>query len=51
MVMFTVDEDTRTRRVYMSLHSAVRALERAEERGLTAKLMLCALVPVGGDAS
>ena len=34
------------RRVYLSLHSAERAVERAQARGHAATLHLCRLVPV-----
>ncbi len=36
------------RRVFLSLHAAHRALERAGERGLEARVVLCELRPVGG---
>lgn len=35
------------RRLYLSLHSATRAVERAEARGLDAQLVLVRLVPEG----
>jgi hypothetical protein len=35
------------RRVFLSLHSAVRAVERARERGDAATLELCRVLPVG----
>lgn len=37
--------DRITRRVYLSLHAAVRATERAQARGHAASLELCRLVP------
>jgi len=35
------------RRLYLSLHSAQRAVERAEERGLEAHLLLVRMTPEG----
>lgn len=59
-VVFTFDTDGRMvrRNVYVSLHSALRAKERAEKNGRRFQLTLCELVPVphqpvivvGGDA-
>jgi hypothetical protein len=36
-------------RVFLSLHSAVQAVERTRKRGLQAELILVKLVPVTGD--
>lgn len=41
---------TYRRRVFLSLAAAQNALERAAERGLEARVLLCELVPVGGDS-
>jgi hypothetical protein len=38
--------DRQRRRLFLSLHSAVQAVERARKRGLPAQLILCRLVPV-----
>lgn len=38
-----------TRRAYFNLPSAQRAVERAEARGAEARIVLCQLVPVGGE--
>jgi hypothetical protein len=38
--------DRHRRRVYLSLHSAIQAVERTRKRGLPAELILCKLVPV-----
>lgn len=35
-----------SRQIYLSLHSATRAMERAEARGVEARLVLVELVPV-----
>lgn len=35
-----------SRQIYLSLHSATRAMERAEARGVDARLVLVELVPV-----
>lgn len=37
-----------SRRVYLSLHSATKAVARAHDRGQPAELVLCRLVPAGG---
>lgn len=37
------------RRLYLSLHSAEKAVRRAEFRGRRAALVLCQLTPVQGD--
>lgn len=44
-----IDEPKRSRRIYLSLHSASKAVQRAELRGQRASLILCRLVPVQGD--
>ena len=36
-----------SRRLYLSLHSASAAVDRARQRGAVATLVLCRLVPVG----
>jgi hypothetical protein len=41
--------DRKYRRLFLSLHSAVQAVERARKRGLPAELVLCRLVPVQGN--
>jgi hypothetical protein len=41
--------DRQRRRVFLSLHSAVQAVERSRKRGLPAELILCKLVPVQAD--
>jgi hypothetical protein len=48
--------DRRYRRLFLSLHSAVQAVERAKKRGLKAELILCRLtvveaVEVNGEVS
>lgn len=43
---FTDDGELKRRNVYLSLHSALKAKERAEARGSRFQLMLCELVPV-----
>lgn len=49
-VVFTLRDDggVKRRNVYLSLHSAIKAKERAEARGDSFELMLCELVPVPG---
>lgn len=52
-VLVTVpgDPEPRTRRrLFLSLHSAQRAVERSEARGLDAQLMLVRLIPEGVGA-
>lgn len=39
-----------TRRTYFSLQAASRAKDRATMRGQTASVILCQLVPVGGES-
>jgi hypothetical protein len=39
--------DRTYRRLFLSLHSAVQAVERTRKRGLKAELILCRLVPIG----
>ena len=41
--------DHKYRRLFLSLHSAAQAVERARKRGLQAELILCKLVPVQAD--
>jgi hypothetical protein len=41
--------DRTYRRLFLSLHSAVQAVERRRKRGLKAELILCRLVPVTAD--
>jgi hypothetical protein len=41
--------DRKYRRLFLSLHSATQAVERARKRGLQAELVLCRLVPVAAD--
>lgn len=41
--------DRTYRRLFLSLHSAVQAVERTRKRGLQAQLILCRLVPVAAD--
>jgi hypothetical protein len=41
--------DRQRRCVFLSLHSAVQAVERSRKRGLPAQLILCRLVPVQAD--
>jgi hypothetical protein len=38
--------DRKYRRLFLSLHSATRAVERARKRGLQAELILCRLTAV-----
>jgi hypothetical protein len=37
------------RRVFLSLHSAAAAVQRAQAKGQPARLMLCQQVPVAAD--
>ena len=37
------------RRVYLSLHHATTAVQRAHAKGQSAHMVLCELVPVAGD--
>ena len=37
------------RRVYLSLHSATAAVQRAQDKGQPARIVLCRLVPVAAD--
>jgi hypothetical protein len=41
--------DRPRRRLFLSLHSAVQAVQRARKRGLQAELILCKLEPVQAD--
>jgi hypothetical protein len=45
-VLLTTAYGNTLRRLYLSLHSATAALQRAKRRGLPARLVLCKLVPV-----
>ena len=38
--------DRTYRRLFLSLHSAVQAVERTRKRGLKAELLLCRLTPI-----
>lgn len=42
--------DRTTRRLFLSLHAAMRAAERAQQRGSAVHLELCEIVPVDGGA-
>jgi hypothetical protein len=46
-VVMRTPYDRELQRVFLSLHSAVQAVERARKRGLQAELILCRLVPLG----
>ncbi|SNU00956.1 hypothetical protein SAMN06298212_10572 [Ruaniaceae bacterium KH17] len=46
VVLVSTREGRYRRRVFLSLHSAVHAAERARERGQDADLVLCELRPV-----
>jgi hypothetical protein len=37
------------RRVFLSLHSATAAIQRAQDKGQPARMVLCQLVPVAPD--
>jgi hypothetical protein len=39
------------RRVFLSLHSATAAVQRAQAKGQPVRLMLCQLVPVAADVN
>jgi hypothetical protein len=47
VVVVQVGEDRLRRRVYLNLPSAQRAVERAQDRGHEASVVLCQLQPVG----
>jgi hypothetical protein len=49
VVVLTTTYGTLRRRVYLSLHHAVQAVQRTRERGLHAELILCRLTPVAAD--
>ena len=50
VVTIAAEEATKTvRRLYLSLHSAEKAVRRAEIRGSRAALVLCRLTPVQAD--
>jgi hypothetical protein len=46
-VLAHTPHDRTYRRLFLSLHSAVQAVERTRKRGLKAELILCRLVPIG----
>jgi hypothetical protein len=46
VVLLITPRDKYSRRVYLSLHSAQLALQRAYDRGQIAHLILCRLTPV-----
>ncbi|WP_370287894.1 hypothetical protein [Nocardioides sp.] len=52
-VVLTLDDDgaTARRRVFLSLHNAVKAAERAQKAGRRFDIVLCQLVPVPGSAA
>jgi hypothetical protein len=41
--------DRQRRRLFLSLHSAVQAVQRARKRGLQAELVLCKLILIQAD--
>lgn len=43
--------DRTTRRLFLSLHAAMRAAERAQKRGSAAHLELCQILPVTPDVT
>ena len=48
-VVIVITPQGRARRsVYLSLHSASQAVDRAHNRGQHADMVLCQLVPIGG---
>jgi hypothetical protein len=49
VVVLHTPADQYRRRVYLSLHSAEKALARAQARGQRCWLVLCELRPVGAD--
>ena len=49
IVLLVSRSGKRLRKPYLSLHSAQAALQRAQERGQPARLVLCRLVPVAAD--
>jgi hypothetical protein len=48
-VIMTTPYDKTRRRVFLSLHSAVQAVQRTRKRGLAAELILCRLVPIQAE--
>lgn len=48
-VVVELPDDKVRRRIYLSLHSAERAVTRARATGQRAELYLCKIVPIGGD--
>jgi hypothetical protein len=49
VVLLIIPRDTILRKPYMSLHSAQQALQRAQDRGQLAHLVLCKLEPAAAD--
>jgi hypothetical protein len=49
VVILASRDDRLIRRCYLSLHSAEKALARAEQRGQPAWLVLCRLEPVSAE--
>lgn len=49
-VLVTTPSDRTTRRLFLTLHGAMRAVERAQQRGSSARLDLCQIVPAGVNA-
>lgn len=47
-LLVTTPADRETRRLFLSLHAAVRAAARAERRGGRATVQLCRIVPADG---
>lgn len=46
-LLVTTPAERTTRRLFLSLHAATKAAERAERRGGAASLELCHIVPAG----
>jgi len=49
VVAVEVPGEKYVRRVFLSLHRAIQAVERAQARGRSAWMLLCKLVPVPAD--
>src|SRR5687767_5393552 len=49
VLVHSPDDDRASRRPFLSLHSATKAMQRAQKRGQRAELILCRLVPVAAD--
>ena len=49
VVVVEVPGEKYVRRVFLSLHRAIQAVERAQARGRSAWMLLCKLVPVPAD--